>query len=63
MDKIQAFKNEIKEVCKKYDIVIGHENTEGGFVLKNAYDEKFMQWFMDAATEDKMSYDIFKTCK
>ena len=59
-DKIQAFKEEIKELCKKYNLSIGHEDTHGGFVLKNSYDEKFMQWFMDAFTEEELSRDIFE---
>ena len=62
-DRIQAFKGEIKELCKKHNVGIGHEDTHGGFVIRQSYDEKFMKWFMDASTEDKLSYDIFKEWK
>ena len=59
-NRVQAFKEEVKELCKKYDFAIGHEDTHGAFVLKDSYDETVMQWFMDALTEDDMSQDIFK---
>ena len=50
-DKFRAFKNEVKKLCKKYDLSIGHEDTQGGFILKNTYDEQIMKWFMDASVE------------
>ena len=59
-NRIQAFKEEVKELCKKYDFVIGHEDSHGGFVLKNSYDENCMQWFMNAMTEDEIPWDVFK---
>ena len=58
-DKIKAFKEEIKELCKKYNLAIGHEDTQGGFVIRNSYDEEFMKWFMDASDEANLPYDIF----
>ena len=35
-DNNQAFLEEVKELCKKYNISIGHEDTEGGFILINS---------------------------
>ena len=51
-DKYQAFKEEVKELCKKYDLSISHEDTQGAFILINSYDEHFMKWFMDALTKE-----------
>jgi len=42
------FKLEIKELCKKYNVVIAHEDTQGGFEIHDGYDDETMKWFMDA---------------
>jgi hypothetical protein len=51
-EKCQAFKEEVLALCKKYGLSIGHEDTQGGFILINSYDEHFMEWFMDAYVAD-----------
>jgi hypothetical protein len=41
------FLKEVKDICKKYNISISHEDYHGGFELEN-YREDFMKWFNDA---------------
>jgi len=47
-NNFQNFKLEIKELCKKYNVVIAHEDTHGGFEILEGYDDGTMKWFMDA---------------
>lgn len=46
MDKDQ-FLNEIKKVCKKYNLSISHEDCHGSFII-TAYDDSYMSWLSDA---------------
>ena len=47
-DNIKNFKLEVKELCKKYNVVIAHEDTHGGFEIHGGYDDETMNWFMAA---------------
>lgn len=51
MDK---FKEEIIEVCKKHNMYISHEDSQGGFLIvdgtkeKSTYIDKLVSWFKSA---------------
>ena len=45
---VQAFLDEIKQVCLRYSITIEHEDTHGGFVLEVCNKESDVDWFMQA---------------
>lgn len=47
-ESINAFLNEIAEVCKKHGLSIGHEDRHGGFEIE-PYDEENIKWLMAAA--------------
>ena len=46
--KLQEFLSEVDNLCMKYDLVIGHEDWYGGFLVVHGYDEDYMRWFMAA---------------
>ena len=48
--KMTDFLNEIKDVCKKYNLSISHEDYHGGFIIQN-YDESNLEWLFEASKE------------
>lgn len=42
---------EIREVCRKYDFVIEHEDSQGSFLLRPGFSESAFRWFADARVE------------
>lgn len=44
---IDAFLEEIKEVCKKHNLSIAHEDSQGAFVIEE-YDEHNLEWLLAA---------------
>ena len=47
--EILNFFDEIEEVCKKHNISIGHEDTQGSFIIYQEYDEDIMKWLRYAS--------------
>jgi len=48
--QIDIFLAEIIEVCRKYNLSISHEDSQGGFIIEPASEENF-RWLLDAAAE------------
>jgi hypothetical protein len=48
-NNIKNFLREYKELCKKYDVSLGHEDEHGGFILYE-YDEEMIEW-VEAASD------------
>ena len=48
-NNIKNFLREYKELCKKYNISLGHEDEYGGFIL-HEYDEEMIEW-VEAASD------------
>jgi sugar phosphate isomerase/epimerase len=46
-DQVAAFLAEIVALCKRYGFSLGHEDTQGAFIVER-YDEDNIQWLMDA---------------
>ena len=44
---ISDFLNEIENICKKYNLSIGHEDSHGGFIIED-YDDSNIEWLKDA---------------
>ena len=49
-NNIKNFLREYKELCKKYNVSLGHEDEYGGFILYE-YDEEMIEW-VEAASDD-----------
>ena len=45
----QAFLQEVKTLCQKYDLTLLHEDIGGGFLLVNGYEDDMMNWFLGAS--------------
>lgn len=48
-NNIKNFLREYKELCKKYNVSLGHEDEYGGFIL-HEYDEEMIEW-VEAAND------------
>ena len=48
--KIEAFLEEMAEVCKKHGMALGHEDNHGAFIVV-PYDKLNVQWMLDAVVE------------
>jgi len=48
--KVEAFLNEVVEVCKRHGLSIGHEDGHGAFRVED-YDETNTEWLLDAIDE------------
>jgi len=48
--KVEQFKKEIINICKKYELSISHEDCHGGFVIED-YDDINSNWFLSATDE------------
>ena len=46
--KIEDFKEDVIQLCKKYDVTLYHEDIGGAFCLVSGYDEVIMEWFNGA---------------
>ncbi len=46
-DQVAAFLAEIVALCKKYGFSLGHEDTQGAFIVEK-YDADNIQWLMEA---------------
>lgn len=46
--RIKDFIEEVCAVCKKYNLVIAHEDPGGGFILFDADDDADNWWFREA---------------
>ena len=49
-NNIKNFFREYKELCKKYNVSLGHEDEHGSFILYE-YDEAMIEW-VEAASDD-----------
>ena len=60
-NNIKNFLREYKELCKKYNVSLGHEDEYGGFIL-HEYDEEMIEWVEAAsdAVERKKEEDMRK---
>lgn len=56
---VEGFLNEIIDVCKKYNLSISHEDSQGSFILEK-YDEYNIDWLKECSVdlEDKYFYSI-----
>jgi len=45
---VDSFLAEINEVCRKYNMCIGHEDTHGAFIVFRGYDQDVADWLSDA---------------
>lgn len=45
--RVEAFKNAVCALCREYGFSIGHEDSQGGFLIV-PYSEENIQWFLDA---------------
>ena len=52
----KAFLQEVKTLCRKYDITLLHEDIGGGFLLVNGYEDDMMIWFMGACDVNNLSW-------
>lgn len=50
-DDVVAFLREIVALMEKYDLALGHEDSQGGFLVRRGYDQKWADWVMQAAQE------------
>ena len=46
---VDAFIDDVNDVCRKYGMSIGHEDSHGGFVIYALTDESDLEWFSDAS--------------
>jgi hypothetical protein len=46
--KVDAFLNEIKAVCLRHLMTIGHEDRHGSFVIDSCDGEDDLEWLMGA---------------
>ena len=46
-ENINNFFKEYKELCKKYNVSLAHEDVEGGFLI-DEYDEDNIDWVLAA---------------
>ena len=53
--RADKFLNDIKEVCKKHNMSISHEDFQGGFII-TSYNDSNIKWLFDARIE----YQEFK---
>lgn len=47
--RVDAFLKELEAVCKKHGFSLGHEDTQGGFIVEK-YDKNLSEWLQQAAT-------------
>jgi len=47
-EEIDKFLKEIKEVCKKHNMSIAHQDEGGGFIIEN-YDDIYIKWLSNAS--------------
>lgn len=45
-ESVIKFLNEIDNICKKYNISISHEDSQGGFILEK-YNDYNIKWLKD----------------
>lgn len=50
MENVKLFLNELEELYKKYGFSIGHEDSQGGFIIED-FDESNVEWIKDASVE------------
>ena len=55
-EKIQKFINEIDSVCKKYNLSISHEDSQGGFII-DTYDKYYTDWLNGASNTNEALVD------
>jgi len=56
--KVNDFLKNIIEICKKYGFSIGHEDTQGSFIIEDFKDEN-ITWLN--AASDKTTSELSKT--
>jgi len=49
--KIQSFLNDIVEVYQKHGLALGHEDSQGAFIVEK-YEEEFVKWLFEAYDSD-----------
>jgi hypothetical protein len=52
--QVKRFLEEIEEVSRKHNLVIGHEDYHGAFLVED-FDERNIRWLKDANNETKES--------
>ena len=53
--EVQNFLEEIRAVCIKHRLSIGHEDTQGSFIV-TPYDEECVEWLESADYQDKINF-------
>lgn len=53
-EKMERFLEEIKMICKKYNLSISHEDGHGCFLIEE-YNERNVEWLFDARKNYKDS--------
>jgi len=48
--KVKDFIEDVVLLCKKYNVSISHEDTQGAFEIRD-YDEENIKWFRNAFNE------------
>lgn len=59
-DNIKNFFREYEELCKKYNVSLAHEDSQGGFLI-DIYDEENIEWVKaasDAVEERKREEEM-----
>lgn len=56
-EKMKNFLNEIKSICKKYDLSISHEDCFGSFIIEN-YNSENIEWLFKASKGYKINKEI-----
>lgn len=59
-NNIENFFREYEELCKKYDVSLSHEDSQGGFLI-DVYDEENIEWVKaasDAVEERKREEEM-----
>lgn len=53
-DKSKEFIEEIISVCKKHNLSIAHQDTQGAFIIEEYHDEN-IDWIKDAEINIKLN--------
>ena len=51
--KVEAFLQEVVEVCKKHGMAIGHQDSQGAFVVE-AFTQESVEWLLDAVVSKEL---------
>lgn len=52
MNEVQSFLDELDELCRKYNMSISHEDSQGGFIIEE-YNPDNIDWLREAKVNIK----------